>query len=107
AKVLKPPKQRDAGKLPFTEDEVKRILQACDELVTRGRYSSEENRARVKAFILILRYTGLRISDAVRLATSKMRDGKVFLRTAKGGTLVWVPIPAFVVEALEAVPRRG
>jgi integrase len=106
AKVLKPPKVKATSKMPFTDDELTRILGACDKLVTRGTYGNE-NRARVRAFVLILRYTGLRISDAARLDTSRVRDGKVFLRTEKTGTLVWVPIPPFVVEALDEVPRHG
>jgi hypothetical protein len=55
AKVLKPPKVTTGSKMPFTEGEVNRIIEACDELVTRGTYGKENN-ARVKAFVLILRY---------------------------------------------------
>jgi integrase/recombinase XerD len=75
--------------------------------VTRGRYGTEENSIRVKAFILILRYTGLRISDAAKLDTSRVQNGRVFLRTEKTGTLVWVPIPEFVSDILSKVPRHG
>lgn len=107
AKVLKPPKIKSPGRIPFTEGEVNAIIDACDKLVTRGRYSTEQNVARVRAFIYILRYTGLRISDAAKLDVSRVQDGRVFLRTEKTGTLVWVPIPPFVVTALEAVPRHG
>jgi integrase len=74
--------------------------------VTHGTYG-KENRARVKAFVYILRYTGLRISDASSLDETRVKDGRVFLRTEKTGTLVWVPIPQFVVDALAKVPRTG
>jgi site-specific recombinase XerD len=106
AKVLKPPKVKGTSKMPFTEEEVRRIVAACDKLVTRGRYGTVENTVRVKAFILILRYTGLRISDAAKLDTSRVEGGRVFLRTEKTGTLVWVPIPDFVSDILSKVPRH-
>src|SRR5262249_23549030 len=48
AKALKRPMNTDGrDKTPFTEAELSRIYQACDELVTRGTYGTE-NRARVK-----------------------------------------------------------
>lgn len=106
AKVLKPPKVKSSPKMPFTEEEITAIFTACDKLVTRGTYGTE-NKARVKAFIYILRYTGLRISDAAKLDESRVVEGRVFLRTEKTGTLVWVPIPNFVVAALAAVPRTS
>lgn len=106
AKALKPPEVKYVGKAPFTEDELRRIFEACGQLVTRGTYG-KENVKRVRAFVYILRYTGLRISDAAKLQTSHVQDGKVLLRTEKTGTLVWIPIPGFVVDALAEVPRVG
>lgn len=106
AKPLRAPIMKSSPRMPFTEDELTAIFDGCDRLVTRGTYG-RENKARVKAFVYVLRYTGLRISDAVRLDETRVRDGRVFLRTEKTGTLVWVPIPQFVVDALAAVPRNG
>jgi integrase/recombinase XerD len=106
AKALKAPAVKCGLKMPFTEDELAAIFSACDRLVTRGTYGTE-NKARVKAFVYILRYTGLRISDASHLDETRVKDGRVFLRTEKTGTLVWVPIPKFVVDALSDVPRTG
>jgi integrase len=104
AKALKPPEVRTIGKIPFTEEELDQIFEACGKLITRGTYG-RENVKRVRAFIYILRYTGLRISDAARLKVSDVSEGKVLLRTEKTGTLVWIPIPQFVVDALAEVPR--
>jgi hypothetical protein len=53
AKVLKPPKVKPTSKMPFTEDEVRCIVAACDLLKTQGRYSTNENIIRLKAFILV------------------------------------------------------
>jgi integrase len=104
AKLLKPPEVKVLGKAPFTAEELENIFTACGNLVTRGTYG-KENVKRVRAFVYILRYTGLRISDAARLQVSNVRDGKVLLRTEKTGTLVWIPVPEFVVQALAEVPR--
>src|SRR6266852_2411601 len=106
AKPLKAPPARPKPRMPFTAEEVDAMLRACDRFITHGTYG-KENRARVKAFIYILRYTGLRISDAERLDTTRVRDGRVFLRTEKTGVSVWVPIPQFVTTALEQVPRTS
>lgn len=104
--ALKPPTVRSSAKMPFTEEELTAIYAACDRLVTRGTYGIE-NRIRVKAFVYVLRYTGLRLSDAIRLEDSRVREGRVFVRTEKTGTIVWIPIPKFVEEMLSAVPRLG
>jgi integrase len=74
--------------------------------VTRATYG-KENVKRVRAFVHILSYTGLRISDGARVTVSHAQNGKVLLRTEKTGTLVWIPIPDYVVDALSEVPREG
>jgi integrase/recombinase XerD len=107
AKCLRPPIVRTQPTEPFTREEMTAIIAACDQLVTRGTYGTDANRARVTAFVFILRHTGLRISDAARLDTSKVKRGKVFLYTQKTGTPVWVPIPPFVSDVLAEVPRHG
>jgi integrase len=107
AKGLRPPIVKSPPTEPFTPEEMKAIISACDRLVTRGRYSSDANRARVKAFVLVLRYTGLRISDAARLDLSKVKDGRVFLYTQKTGVPVWIPIPGLLTELLGQIRRHG
>lgn len=59
----------------------------------------------MKALALFLRYTGLRISDAVGCAVDRLQNGKLFLYTQKTGQHVYCPLPAFVVSELERVPR--
>jgi integrase len=71
---------------------MKRILDACD------KYGG--NQERIKAFVLTMRYTGLRIGDTIRLSKSQVADGKVFVRTAKTGQPVIVPVPPEVVTML-------
>ena len=93
ATSVKPPKVTQSPTMPFSRDEMKRILDACD--------SYGGNKERIRAFVLTMRFTGLRIGDAIRLSKSQVSDGKVFVRTAKTGQAVTVPVPPQVVKALE------
>jgi site-specific recombinase XerD len=81
---VKPPKVTHSPTLPFSREEMQRILDAC------GRYRG--NQERIKAFVLTMRYTGLRIGDTIRLSKSQVSDGKVFVRTAKTGQAVTIPV---------------
>ena len=87
--------------MPFTREEVQRIVAACD------KYSDKLNSIRLRALVLLLRYSGLRISDAVTLSRDRIMGGKMFLYTAKTGTAVWCPLPPFVLSALESIPITG
>jgi integrase len=88
--------------MPFTAEEVERIVWACDLYSNNGRYG-QGNKARMKAFVLIMRYTGLRIRDVVCLQRSALQDGRLFVRTQKTGVPVRLPLPPFVLEAMEKV----
>ena len=71
----------------------------------RHRYRGSENARRLRAFVLVLRHSGLRIGDAVTLERSRITGDKLFLYTAKTGTPVHLPLPDFVPNALDAIPR--
>ena len=87
------------GAIPFTAAEVEKVLWAtelyCD--------SPPGRRKQVREFVLVLRYTGLRIGDCVSLRRENITDGKLYLRTAKTGTGVWLPLKREVVEALAEI----
>ncbi len=100
-KAPKPPKPSDRVKV-FTEDQLSRILEACDEYPERNAFG-HDNRARVKAFVLLLRYSGLRIGDCVGLRKDHLRGQRLFLRTEKSGEPVYMPLPKTVTEALAKV----
>jgi integrase/recombinase XerD len=94
--------------LPFERDEMARILFACDHLYTDnyGRVG-QANAKRIKALALLLRYSGLRIGDAVTLPVGRVAQGKVFLRTAKTGIHVTCPLPPLALDALNHCPRTN
>jgi integrase/recombinase XerD len=91
---LKNPLVKSAPTMPFTQRDIVSILAACDQY--------QGNRKRMRALVLLLRYSGLRIGDAVRLARDRIAGNRLFLYTQKTGVPVWVPLPDFVTEALNA-----
>jgi integrase len=69
------------------DEQMASILGACQE------YPHRRSAARLRALVILLRFSGLRIRDAVTLSRDRIREGKLFLYTAKTGTPVWCPIP--------------
>lgn len=107
ATALAPPKIDAPPTLPFTRDEWNAIVAACDSFAHNGKHAWQTPK-RVRAFVYLLRYSGLRISDAVLLSKSKvLPNGSLFLRTLKTGATVAVPLPPAAIEALSAVTVRG
>jgi integrase/recombinase XerD len=101
ARKIKPPTTTDAPTLPLSDAEIGTILQACDAYQHKGRAQ------RMRALILLLRHSGLRIGDAVSLARDRIIGDRLELYTARTGTKVYVPLPPEVVEALNTLPRNG
>lgn len=95
ALAVKAPKEKRSPTLPFSAEEMTRILDACD------RYPG--NADRIKAFVLVMRYTGLRIGDTIRLSRDKVGQGRIQLYTSKTGQPVYVPIPPVVQLALAKI----
>jgi integrase/recombinase XerD len=81
------------------------ILEATAKKITAAKPAAKNKARRLRALILLLRYSGLRISDAVGCSADRLRDGKLSLYTAKTGQHVYVPLPAFVADELERTPR--
>ena len=89
--------------IPFSEEELEKIFWATEvyQDIPKGR------RKQVRAFVLVLRYTGLRIGDVVALRKDLIQDGKLCLRTAKTRTQVWIPLKDEVKEILNDLPTSG
>lgn len=102
AKSLKPPKvERHDGRVEvFTAEEIGKILAAIGVYPAHNSYG-HDNRARLRAFVLTLQYTGLRIGDVVGLKKEHLQNERIFLRTQKTGTKAYVPVPDLLVTALK------
>lgn len=103
---LKPPMGASniANKVPFTDTEIERIIEACERLEpitwhngeSRGTWTGED----AKDFIWFLIYTGLRISDAAFFHVSQLRGNELRLRAKKNGGDVYTWLPDWLVERL-------
>ena len=91
-KHLKAPIVKDTPTLPFSREEMARILEQARD---------------TRTFILTMRYTGMRISDTALLKASCVNENKIFLYTHKTGVPVQVPIPEFLANELASMRRVG
>ena len=107
ASEIKSPKVTTRPTLPFTRDEMMRILTAIAEWIEECQTPGKANARRLRALVLLLRYSGLRIGDAVTCAVDRLANGKLRLYTQKTGTHVHCPLPEFVVKELEAIPKMS
>jgi integrase/recombinase XerD len=54
-----------------------------------------------------MRYTGMRISDAISLSVDRLAGNRLFRYTQKTGVPVHTIVPEFVAAALEPTPRAS
>ncbi len=106
ATLIKPPKVEDSPTMPYMKEEFQRVLRACSIYPHKG-HPNKLYGARLKALVLLLRYSGLRITDAVTLSKDSIKDGVLTLRTAKTGTDVRVPLPPLALKALAGIPTTN
>jgi integrase/recombinase XerD len=106
AKAIKPPQSRPKPTLPFTDPEVEKILWATEVYPNKGIYGVDSGR-RIRIFITLLRYSGLRIRDAATLSRDKLNGNKLQLYTQKTGQPVWLPLPAKIAKELEELATEG
>ena len=81
---------RPSGVKTFDEAQLARLLGACAQYPRRNSYG-HDNPARVRAFVLTLRYSGLRIGDCVGLRKEHLDDDCLFLRTKRPGSRSMCP----------------
>jgi site-specific recombinase XerD len=102
ATKIKKPKVTNKPVQPFTAEQVAAIIKATDSYPEKNSFG-HDNRARMKAFVLTLRYTGLRIGDTVKLSRAQVSNGRVLLHTQKTGAPIYLPLPKVLLDALKAI----
>ncbi len=92
------------GAVSKNKEEVKYLTpaQMTDVLwaVDKAERMTDENKHRLKTLILLMRWTGLRLSDAVRVTADMVVGDVLMMETKKASTKVQIPLPAEVIEAL-------
>ena len=84
AEDLKAAKVVDQKIVPLEQAEIDKILKAC------SKHSQKSRGVLLKAMILALQYTGLRVRDVVTMRRDSVRGNRLFLRTAEN----WCGIPS-------------
>ena len=103
---LKLPKESVVRVKPYEPAELEKIEWAIPLFPAKGIYG-EKNRDRIRAFVAVLRWTGLRIRDIVQLKWSRMDGNYLILRTQKNGKAVKLPLHADIIASLENIPPVG
>ena len=88
--------------MPFTKEDFEKIMWALEVYPEKHPQSTPDTQRKLRAMILLMRYSGIRISDAVTLTSDRIKDGRLFLYQAKTEVPVYVPLPKEVIEALSA-----
>jgi integrase len=91
ARNLRPPKAAIPGVVAFTAEELAGIIAACED-------------ERLKNFILVMRYSGLAIADAVQLRPDRLDDQHLTIRRTKTGKAVRVLLPPVICGRLQTLP---
>ena len=98
-----------ANKAPFTDDELKRIVNACDAVKIEwknetglGVWTGED----LKDLIWLMLYTGFRISDATFFSIKRLQGDQVFIRAKKNGGDVFAYVPDWLRDRLLARAER-
>ena len=95
-KKIKPPKAPDQPTMPLSMEEVASLISTA----------SLAGKLKEQALILLMRYSGLSIRDAVTLRRDAIDTQKILtLRRAKSGELVIVPLHSLAIEALEQIAQ--
>jgi integrase/recombinase XerD len=87
----------------FTREEYKKILQAVNKF-SEGQDGMLRSQQRVLTMIELLRWSGLRITEAACLERRRLEGDNLMLYTSKTGTHVFVPLPPTVAKLLRSVP---
>lgn len=107
AKSVKAPVVKHVPTLPFSDEEMEKIIWACESIREAHPKMPADAPKKLKALVLLMRHSGVRISDAVMFKDSLLKYGKLFLYQAKTGEPVWVPLPKNALEAIADCREEG
>ena len=103
ARELKPPLTQDPPADPISKEDFADLVGAIERMGTKGG-ENDMSHSRLLTMILLLRHTGLRISDIVRFSSDRLKGNSVFLHMRKTGNPLWLPLPEFLIAKLNSLP---
>jgi site-specific recombinase XerD len=99
ALALRGPKHgKDVQKLPFSDQEMTAIAAAAETVPLQCGSNQD-----LLTLILVMRHTGLRISDAGMLKADRIEGDQLKLHTQKSGSWVCIPLAPWLLERLRTV----
>ena len=88
----------------FPREEFEKIVDSTYLYQEKGYVEVRNHATRLRTMTLLMRWSGLRISDAVTLERYRLDGNNLLLYQAKTKLPVFVPLPPDVAEALRTVP---
>jgi integrase len=108
SKALKPFKCKDEQTMPLTPEQFDQVLAAIDLYDEDRRREEDRFGTELRALCLVMRWTGLRITDVLMLPRKALVGNRLTLKTQKTKDFTLPVLPDHVVEALLAIqPRPG
>ena len=93
--AIRPPRSESPPTMPLEVSEMRALLAAA------------QDQPKERALILLMRYSGLAIGDAVTLRRDSLAGVELTLRGARGGEQVTVALPDAVVRAMLSIRSRN
>jgi integrase len=90
---------------PFTREEMARIFTAIDSLPDEYGRLGQPAAMQTRAFVLVMRYTGMSIGDTAKLEKADVDGSRIRTYRKKTGENVFAKVPPFVIDALNAAPH--
>jgi site-specific recombinase XerD len=109
ARRLRMPLAEDVATLPFSPEEVGKLIAACDHISGSNPSTTPYIRRRARALVYTLLYSGLRIGDVGLLRRSALDEDTRHLtvRTTKTGVPLKVRLHPDAAKALLTLPARN
>jgi integrase len=103
---LSAPKADTLPTLPFEPEDVVAIISAIDRMKNDNPLLIERAKLRARALVYLLLYSGLRISDCIKLRRSSLDPdtGRLMLRQMKTRRPLYVQLHPDAIEALKRLP---
>jgi site-specific recombinase XerC len=92
---------------PLLSGRYEKVIAATYGYDKRARRPSDQFGGDIRAIFELMRWTGLRIGDALMCAKSRIQGNRFSLTTQKGRSPLTVLIPDHVIAALNALPSRA
>jgi integrase len=96
--------------MPLSKVQFKELIEACDRYDEDRRVDKDKFGADLKALFLVMRWTGVRLSDALMLRRSGADGNRLTMNVQKTPGIqkktITRVVPVEVIEALAAVPAR-